>query len=133
MAESLSLSDGQQIQVISPGPEVLEMEATWSAPGGPPPKHLHPHQDEEFEVLSGQLDVEIGAERRVVTAGEMLVIPRGTPHRMWNAGPEPATARWRVTPAMRTLEMFRVLDGRPSGLGKILMLLKFRNEFRLAR
>lgn len=53
---------------------------------GPPP-HVHPHQEERFEVLSGTLDVLLDGEWRQVRAGERLTVPPGAPHTIRNLHP----------------------------------------------
>src|SRR4051794_38814883 len=96
---TFELHDGERLTVVSHTPECLRVEGEW-APGGPAPlPHLHPHQDERFTVLEGRLDVEIGGARRVLCAGDVLDIPRGTSHRMHNAGDVPAKATWETMPA----------------------------------
>lgn len=46
--------------------------------------HVHPVQDEVLEVASGELGVVVGDQRRVLTEGERVEIPRDVPHRFWN-------------------------------------------------
>ena len=60
-----------------------------------PPKtlvkpHNHSREDEFTVVLAGTVGARVGD--RVVDAGPgaSMVKPRGIPHAMWNAGPEPA-------------------------------------------
>jgi mannose-6-phosphate isomerase-like protein (cupin superfamily) len=106
----IRLGPHQELRVVSSAPERLELEATWRPGSTEPPAHLHPGQDERFAVREGELTVVLGDEpARTVRAGETIAVPRGTPHRMWNAGVAQARARWVVTPALRTEEMFRVL------------------------
>jgi mannose-6-phosphate isomerase-like protein (cupin superfamily) len=55
------------------------------APGfGGPPLHIHPHQEESYEVQSGVLDVFIDREWREVKAGERVTVPAGAPHTIRN-------------------------------------------------
>lgn len=89
---------------------MLEVEATWKPGGSPPPPHYHPAQDEEFEVKSGRLTAVIDGNEHKLGPGETTTIPRGTPHKMWNAGDETAVALWRTRPAGRTLEWFETVD-----------------------
>lgn len=49
-----------------------------------PPVHVHPHQEESYEVLSGVLDVFIDGRWRELGAGESLTVPAGTPHTIRN-------------------------------------------------
>jgi Cupin domain len=39
---------------------------------------------------AGQLEVVVGDQREIVRAGDCVLLPRGIPHRLQNAGPEPA-------------------------------------------
>jgi mannose-6-phosphate isomerase-like protein (cupin superfamily) len=52
--------------------------------------HLHTREDEFSVILSGRLGVRLGDDEQEVEAGTYLVKPRGTPHAIWNPGPEPA-------------------------------------------
>ncbi|WP_227996015.1 cupin domain-containing protein [Glycomyces albidus] len=52
---------------------------------------LHRHADDEaWYVLDGSLGVRIGDEEVVVPAGGAAIVPGGTAHTFWNAGPDPA-------------------------------------------
>ena len=50
------------------------------------PLHIHLQSAERFEAVSGQLGVILDGGRRVLEAGEEVLIPPGTPHTFWNAG-----------------------------------------------
>jgi quercetin dioxygenase-like cupin family protein len=106
----LHLGPHERVLVMREGPGELVVEAMWSPGGSPPPRHLHPSQDEDFELRSGELVVIVGGQRRVLTAGEELHIPRGTPHSMWNASDQDAVALWRTRPCGRTPDWFATLD-----------------------
>jgi mannose-6-phosphate isomerase-like protein (cupin superfamily) len=49
-------------------------------PGDQAPAHIHHGSDEAFVVLAGELEMLIGDQRSVLTAGEYAVIPAGTVH-----------------------------------------------------
>ena len=122
---------------------LLEMEATYPAGSPEPPEHLHPQQEERFELVAGEVTVRLDGEERTLVTGDVLEIPAGTVHAMWNGGDEIARLRWETRPAMRTEEFFSALarvaaaamsgepqsDDAPSGEA---LLREFRNEFRLA-
>jgi mannose-6-phosphate isomerase-like protein (cupin superfamily) len=58
------------------------------APGfGGPPLHLHPNQEESYQVQSGVLDVFIDGHWREVRPGERVTVPAGTPHTIRNLHP----------------------------------------------
>lgn len=62
--------------------------------------HVHPHQEERFEVQSGALTFTIHGDTRRIAAGGKVAIPAGTPHAWWNAEPDEAVAviEFRPTP-----------------------------------
>lgn len=131
---TIKLSTAQSLRVVSRTPDALELESTWDTGGSPPPTHWHPRQHEHFEVLEGELTVELGGEpARVLRTGDAVDVPPRTAHRMWNAGSAQAMASWRVTPPLRTEEMFRFIDRGMSPLRSVRMLWTFRNEFRLGK
>lgn len=45
-----------------------------------PPPHVHPRQEERLGVVAGAAVVSLGAEERVLGAGQDIVIGVGTPH-----------------------------------------------------
>ena len=108
---TFNLTPHESVIVREHGPELLEVEGEWGPGGRPPPKHFHPGQDERFEVLDGTLWARVdGAEHRL-SPGDVLDVPRGAVHQMWNAADVPARAVWRTSPAGRTYEWFGALDG----------------------
>ena len=124
---------GMRLRFVTVEPEELVMEATYSGEAGMPPAHLHPKQDERFEVLEGTMRAVVDGEERVYTAGEAFEVPAGTPHQMAAEGP--TRTRWEVRPALRTAEFFERLYGdgpdsaREMGEG---FVTEFEPEFRLA-
>jgi mannose-6-phosphate isomerase-like protein (cupin superfamily) len=63
--------------------------------------HVHPKQEERFEVVSGTLGLKIGGQEIVAGPGETLTVPAGTPHRFWNAGDDEVRFRCEVRPALQ--------------------------------
>lgn len=132
--DTIRLSDAQTLRVVESSPEALELESTWSTSGKKPPTHWHPRQHERFEVLAGRLAVEVDGEPpRVLRPGDTIEVPPRTAHRMWNAGAELARASWRVSPALRTEEMFRFIEPGASPIKGVRVLWTFRDEFRLGK
>jgi quercetin dioxygenase-like cupin family protein len=110
MSEELHLTERETIRIARETPDELEVEGSWGPGGSAPPSHLHPSQDEHFELTAGQLRAEVDGRLRELKAGDTLDIPRGTPHRMWNPHDGPASAIWRTRPAGRTADWFRTVD-----------------------
>ena len=84
------LTPHESVTLIDHSPERLLVDVRYEPDGSAPPAHFHPGQDETFEVVSGTIGVRLNGKTRVLIGGDVLEIPRGTPHSMWNAGSEPA-------------------------------------------
>ena len=122
--------DGNTLRLVRISAELLEMEATYSGEGALPPPHLHPSQDERFEVLEGALNVVVDGESRRHEAGEAFDVPAGTVHQMGGDGP--ARVRWEVRPALKTAQFFEELyEGVPMQ-DPAAFLTRYAAEFRLA-
>ena len=63
--------------------------------------HVHPSQEERFEVLRGSLGFKIGGKKLVAGPGQRLTVPAGTPHKFWNAGDEEAHFVCEIRPALQ--------------------------------
>jgi mannose-6-phosphate isomerase-like protein (cupin superfamily) len=134
MHDRYRLTESETVTVRSRSPEFLEVEGEWGPGGSPPPAHLHPAQDERFEVLAGTLRVRIDGAERDLAVGDVLEVPRGTVHGMWNPGDVPARAAWQTRPALRTEEWFAAVDrslaaGPRGRVGLIGQLPRFRDVF----
>ena len=56
-----------------------------SSPAGrATPNHKHEHEDETIHMLDGELTVDIEGVLYVLTAGETLLLQRGTAHQLFN-------------------------------------------------
>jgi quercetin dioxygenase-like cupin family protein len=133
--ELLEIGPGTTLRVISHGDDRLVVESRYRGAGAEPPAHLHPEQDEFFEVLAGTMQTKIDGVDGELGQGETLEIPAGTVHLMWNAGEEEAVLRWTTTPAGRTLDWFRELGAMLAGepLSEPATLLdRYADVFRLA-
>jgi quercetin dioxygenase-like cupin family protein len=65
------------------------MEVT-QPPGIATPLHLHRNEAEVFYVLAGTLDYEAGGQLHQLTAGSLIWLPKGVPHRFRITGDSPA-------------------------------------------
>ena len=63
--------------------------------------HVHPSQEERFEVLRGSVGFRIGRKKLVAGPGQRITVPAGTPHKFWNAGEEEAHFVCEVRPALQ--------------------------------
>ena len=113
-------------------------------PGGSVPfAHVHPHQEERFEIVSGRGRIRVGRKVVVAGAGETTVVSAGTAHRLWNDGDEELRAIVEFRPALRIEEGFEQLFGlaREGKIGRLglpnpfqlaVMAQEFRDEVFLA-
>jgi quercetin dioxygenase-like cupin family protein len=65
------------------------MEVT-QPPGIATPLHVHQREAEVFYVLAGTLDYEAGGQLHQLTAGSLIWLPKGVPHRFRITGDSPA-------------------------------------------
>ena len=79
--------------------ERVVVEAYVEPNGAVAAAHVHPAQEELFEVLAGELQFRLG-KQIVAKPGYGALVPAGTPHRFENAGEETAHFVCEVTPAL---------------------------------
>ena len=72
---------GERIEFISTAAdtngELLEIDLTLSPDGSVPGAHVHPEQEERFDVLEGTMKFRLGMKTIVAEAGDMVVVPEG--------------------------------------------------------
>jgi mannose-6-phosphate isomerase-like protein (cupin superfamily) len=59
------------------------------APGGETAEHLHPRSEEIYYFTAGAGRMRLGEQESEIRAGDCVVIAPGTPHKLWNTGPQP--------------------------------------------
>jgi quercetin dioxygenase-like cupin family protein len=75
------------------------------------PDHVHPRQEERFEVLSGRLGLRADGIERVHSVGDVIVVSAGSPHAACNAGDDEVHVLVDFRPALRTEGAFETLAG----------------------
>ena len=122
-----------KLTIVDVTEDALVMEAKYSGNGELPPEHMHPTQDERFEVIEGRVRVVLNGEEHRSRAGAEFNVPAGTPHQMTGDGE--ALVAWEVRPALRTAEFFErlyteVLAGRLDEDGVAAFFEDFSDVFR---
>jgi quercetin dioxygenase-like cupin family protein len=120
------------------GGELFQMELTLQPGGFVAGEHIHPLQDERFEVISGSLRGSIAGKEWSAEPGDTRVVQTGTPHVWWNAGDEDLRVLVDFRPALRTEEFFETFFGlaqdgkvsRKTGLPNLLQLAVVAREHR---
>jgi quercetin dioxygenase-like cupin family protein len=62
--------------------------------------HVHPAQEELFEILAGEVEFKLGKQKIVAKPGDRVLVPAGTPHKFRTVGEETAHFVCEVTPAL---------------------------------
>ena len=70
------------------------------------PPHIHPTQDEFVYVLSGRYDLWLDGKDFTATAGDLVRMPKGLPHGIFNKSGETATSLFWVTPTRSLKTLF---------------------------
>jgi quercetin dioxygenase-like cupin family protein len=75
------------------------------------PPHRHPTQDEFVYLLGGELDLELdGAAPDAAHPGDLIQLPRGVPHGLFNRSATEVTCVFWVTPTRRLFDLFAGID-----------------------
>ncbi len=116
--------------------EVVAIDLELPADGKVPGMHVHPIQEERFQVLEGTMRFTLGWKKVVAEPGDVVVVPPGRRHDFANAGPDRARVRVEVRPALKMEQLFETAaalarEGRTwgSGMPKPLELALFVREF----
>jgi quercetin dioxygenase-like cupin family protein len=118
----------------------LELPADRRVPGG---LHIHPLQEESFEVIEGTMRFRMGRKKIVAGPGEVVVVPPGVKHDFANAGDEDALVTVEVRPALQMERLFEtavelaeqgrtMLGGIPKPLDLALFVEEFEDEVQKA-
>ncbi len=86
--------------------EVFRAEGVFPPGGFAGVEHVHPHQDERFEVLAGRAAFRVDGRERVLEAGETIDVPAGTPHTFGNAGDDEMRVVFEFRPALGSTDRF---------------------------
>ena len=94
-----------------------------------PTEHVHPRQSEHWRVLSGGLAAAFEGSEKTLGPGDVVTLPVGIPHRVWNPLPEPSRVELEFRPAFDAQELTETLyvlaQLGETGKGGRLKLLQF--------
>ncbi len=95
-------------------------------PGGASAIHIHPNQDETYEVREGEIELFMNGEWKKLKAGESVTIPKGTVHGFRNSSDKNVVAFNRHNPGLRFGEMLEAIQQKINE-GKITSVKGFKN------
>jgi quercetin dioxygenase-like cupin family protein len=88
------------------GGELLAFELALRPGGSVPISHVHPIQNERFEVIEGHMRFRLGWRSVVAGPGEVVEVAPGVRHAFANDGKDEARVRVEVRPALEMERMF---------------------------
>jgi mannose-6-phosphate isomerase-like protein (cupin superfamily) len=90
--EAIVPPDGSSIrEVVPPGSGAGRQSLARATvePGAETVEHLHRRSEEIYLFVSGAGRLRMGEESFEIASGQAVLIPPGTPHKLWNPGSEP--------------------------------------------
>jgi mannose-6-phosphate isomerase-like protein (cupin superfamily) len=82
---------------------------SWHAtfpPGTFVPPHIHPTQDEFIYMLEGRFDLVLDGQEMVAHPGDLVRLPRGIPHGIFNKTDTAVKCLFWVSPTRRLYDLF---------------------------
>lgn len=110
--EIVNARTGQRMRFVRTAKDtngaLLELDCFSPPNGAREPEHIHPQQENSFEVHGGTLVVSINGKEQTAVFGDRIVIPPGVPHRFWAVGDEEAHYFQAFRPALQTEAFFEL-------------------------
>lgn len=91
--------------------DLLQFELFFRPGGFVPLKHVHARQEEKVQVVAGAVRYVLGGKEGTLSAGDSVVLPRGIPHSLWNAGDEEAHLLMEASPALKLETILQTVFG----------------------
>ena len=70
------------------------------------PPHIHPDQDEYLYILEGKLDFMLAGADTSATPGDLVRLPMGIPHGIFNKSGQAAKTLFWVSPTRKLYDLF---------------------------
>jgi mannose-6-phosphate isomerase-like protein (cupin superfamily) len=91
--EPFITKDGSEIRELAGVPTGNSLHQSLAEatvpPGAETQEHYHEVSEEIYFFTSGSGRMKLGDDETDVSASDTVVIPPGTPHKLWNTGPDP--------------------------------------------
>jgi quercetin dioxygenase-like cupin family protein len=92
------------------------------------PPHIHPKQDEYIYMLSGRLDLLLDGTDAVATSGDLVRMPMGIPHGIFNKNNATAKCLFWVCPTRSLFQLFVELHNLKEQTPEALIALSAKHE-----
>ena len=96
--------------------QLSEASFSWHAtfpPGTFVPPHIHPTQDEFIYIFDGRFDLVLDGQAANASAGDLIRLPRGIPHGLFNHSQANITCLFWVSPTRRLWDLFQAIHNVP--------------------
>ena len=124
------------------GGELFEMQLYLAPHGFIAAPHVHPYQEERFEVSGAPVMFKVAGKQRLYQPGEVAVVPMGTPHVWWNPSQDEAATLVQFRPALDIETFFETFfglaadgkvgkNGLPNPLQMMVLARTYNREVRL--
>lgn len=78
----------------------VTLQITLKSKGKTVDDHIHMKQSETFKVISGRLTYFLDKEKKYLSKGETITLPKNVPHNHYNTDDEPVVYIQTIAPAM---------------------------------
>jgi len=86
---TLDGSSVRELAQVGDGARALSLAEATVPPGGETIEHLHRTSEEIYHFIAGAGRMRFGEDEIAVEGGDSVLIPPGTPHKLFNPGLEP--------------------------------------------
>jgi uncharacterized RmlC-like cupin family protein len=96
--------------------QVSESSFSWHAllpPGTFVPPHIHPTQEEFIYMLDGKFDLVLDGQAASAKKGDLIRLPRGIPHGLFNHSGANITCVFWVAPTRLLWDLFLAINNVP--------------------
>jgi quercetin dioxygenase-like cupin family protein len=111
--------------------QVSQNSMSWHAtlpPGTFVPPHIHPLQDEFVYMLEGRMDVVLGPQNLIANAGDLIRLPMGQPHGLFNRSDRVVKCLFWVAPTRRLYDLFWAIHNLPEQTPADVVALAAKHE-----
>ncbi len=126
------------------GGELLEFTLFLAPKGFIAAEHVHPNQEERFEVAGAPVMFRVAGKERLYQPGETASVPAGVPHVWWNPSPTESVTLVQFRPALDTETFFETFfglaedgkvgrNGLPNPLHMLVLADAFKREMQAPR